>query len=90
MRNHRLYNTWSKIPVNYYQNGVKNNFFQWLWHNTKIKLAKKIIKNLRFKNCLDVGCASGFMVSEIARSFPGASYYGIDVYDKAIHSAKKT
>ncbi|MBI2196909.1 class I SAM-dependent methyltransferase [Candidatus Daviesbacteria bacterium] len=90
MQNHRLYNTWSKVPVNYYQNGVKNNFFQWLWHDTKIKLAKKIIKDLEFNNCLDVGCASGFMVSEIAKAFPGASYYGVDVYDKAIDSAKKT
>ncbi|MBI2330244.1 methyltransferase domain-containing protein [Candidatus Daviesbacteria bacterium] len=89
MQNHKLYSTWSKVPVNYYQQGVKNNFFQWLWHKTKINLAKKIIADLHFKNCLDVGCASGFMVSEIAKAIPEAHYFGIDIYDKAIASAKK-
>lgn len=87
MPDHKLSNIWNKVPTDYYQNGVKNNFFQWLWHTHKINLAKKIIGNLQFKNCLDVGCASGFMVSEIARSFP-AHYFGIDVYDKAITAAK--
>jgi len=89
MKNHRLYKTWDKVPVNYYQDGVKNNFFQWLWHSHKITLAKKIIKNLNFKNCLDVGCASGFMIGEIAKVYPDSSFFGIDVYDKAIISAKK-
>lgn len=90
MQNHRLYKTWSKVPVNYYQSGVKDNFFQWLWHTSKLKLAKRIINGLKFTNCLDVGCASGFMISEIAKSYPQASYFGIDVYDKAIASAKKS
>lgn len=87
MKKHRLYDVWNKVPVNYYQNGVKNSFFQWFWHTHKINLAKKIIKDLKFKNCLDVGCASGFMVSEIAKSYP-ALYFGVDVYDKAITAAK--
>lgn len=89
MKNHRLYDTWSKVPVNYYQKGIKDNFFQWIWHTRKIKLARRIIKNLVFRNCLDVGCASGFMISEIARTFPEANYFGIDIYDKAIISAKR-
>lgn len=89
MKNHRLYSIWGKVPVDYYQNGVKNNLFQRLWHKSKINLAKKIIKDLRFKNCLDVGCASGFMISEIARSYPKVNYFGVDIYDKAIAFAKK-
>lgn len=84
MKNHRLYSIWDKVPVTYYQSGVKNNFFQWLWHNKKISLAKKIIKDLKFENCLDVGCASGYMISEIAKIYPGKQFLGIDVYDKAI------
>lgn len=87
MKNNKLYSTWSKVPTNYYQNGVKNNFFQRLWHTHKINLAKKIISRIKFKYCLDVGCASGFMVSEIAKSYP-ALYFGVDVYDKAIAAAK--
>lgn len=86
---HKLYNTWSKVPIDYYQDGVKNNFFQKIWHKSKISTAKEIIKDLQFKNCLDVGCASGFMVSEIAKSFPKANYFGIDVYDKAVIAARK-
>jgi len=89
MKKHRLYSIWDKVPVNYYQKGIKSNIFQWLWHTDKIRLAKKIINGLNFKNCLDVGCASGFMISEIARSYPQRSYYGIDVYDKAIATAQK-
>lgn len=89
MQNHRLYSTWSKVPVDYYQNGVKNNLFQRLWHKSKINLAKKIIGGLKFKNCLDVGCASGFMISEIAQSYPKTRYFGIDIYDKAITFARK-
>lgn len=86
---HRLYNVWDKVPVNYYQKGVKTNILSWIWHAHKIKLAKKILKRIKFKNCLDVGCASGYMISEIAKSYPNAKYFGIDVLAKAISYAKK-
>lgn len=89
MKNHKLYHIWNKVPADYYQKGVKENFLQWLWHTHKINLAKKIIKDIKFKNCLDIGCASGFMISEIAKSYPQAKYFGIDVYDKAISYAIK-
>lgn len=89
MKKHKLYDIWNKVPTDYYQDGIKNNFFQWLWHTHKINFAKKIIKNLKFKNCLDIGCASGFMISEISKSFPDAEYSGIDVFDKAVIAAKK-
>lgn len=90
MKNHKLHKVWNQVPVTYYQEGVKNNFFQWLWHTGKINLAQKIIKELKFKNCLDIGTASGYMISEIAKKYPGPNYFGIDVYDKAIDHAKKT
>ncbi len=90
MKNHSLYRIWSQVPINYYQKGVKRNLFQNFWHTQKINLAKKILNKVDFKNCLDVGCASGYMVSEIAKTYPQAKYTGIDVYDKAIEYAKKT
>ncbi|MBI3103945.1 class I SAM-dependent methyltransferase [Candidatus Daviesbacteria bacterium] len=90
LRNHKLYQIWSQVPVTYYQQGVENNLFQKLWHSHKINLAKNILNNLNFKNCLDVGCASGFMISEIAATFPKANYFGIDIYDEAIKYARKT
>lgn len=88
IKNHKLYGIWSQVPVDYYQEGAKKNIFQWVWHTHKINIAKKLLRDLNFKNCLDVGCASGFMISEIAKSYPKASYFGIDVYDKAIDFAK--
>lgn len=90
IKNHHLYNVWNQVPVNYYQQGVKKNLFQYLWHTHKIKLAKHILSQLEFNNCLDVGCASGYMVSQIANIFPKTKYFGIDIYDKAIDYAKKT
>lgn len=90
LRAHRLYKVWSQVPVTYYQQGVRDNFLQKLWHSHKINLAKKILKKIKFRNCLDIGCASGYMVSEIAKVFPQVKYFGIDIYDKAIKYAKKT
>lgn len=88
-KNHKLYKVWSQVPVDYYQKGAKNNFLQNLWHSHKIELAKNIIKTIKFRNCLDVGCASGYMISEISQEFPKAEYFGVDIYDKAIKYAKK-
>lgn len=89
MKNHKLYKIWNQVPVTYYQQGVKKNLFQWLWHNHKIRLAKKILANLKFNNCLDVGCASGHMISKISYFYPKAKYTGVDIHDKAIKYAKK-
>lgn len=89
LRNHKLYKIWSQVPVNYYQEGVKRNFLQHLWHAHKIRLARNIAEAIKFENCLDVGCASGYMVSEISKVFPHAKYFGVDIYDKAIAYAKK-
>lgn len=74
----------------YYQEGVRKNLLQKLWHSSKIRLAKKLLKRVQFKNCLDVGCASGYMLSEIAKVYPEAEYVGVDIYDKAIEHARKT
>lgn len=84
-----MYQIWNKVPEDYYQKGTKKNILQNIWHGKKINLAKKLIKDKEFKNCLDVGCASGYMISEVAKFFPEAQYHGIDVYDKAIKYAKK-
>lgn len=89
MKNHHLYKIWNQVPVTYYQKGVKGNLFQRLWHTHKIKLAERILSRLKFNSCLDVGCASGYMISQIASFFSNAKYFGIDIYDKAIEYAKK-
>lgn len=90
LNSHQLYKVWSQVPVSYYQDGVKKNLFQKMWHASKIRLAKKLLSRLEFRNCLDVGCASGYMVSEVAKAFPSSQYMGIDIYDKAIEYARRT
>lgn len=86
---HRLYTIWSKVPPDYYQKGVRSNVFQWVWHRIKISNTKKLLQKINFNSCLDIGCASGYMLSEITKAYPKAEYFGIDVYDKAITLGKK-
>lgn len=85
----KLEDIWNKVPVDYYQKGIKNNLFQKIWHSIKINSAKNSLRDYKFKNCLDIGCASGYMLSEIARVYPEANYVGVDVYDKAVAYAKQ-
>ncbi len=89
MIKHRLYEIWDKVPVTYYQSGVKKNLLQKIWHGIKIAQAKRILSGLQFSNCLDVGCASGYMISQIQQDSPGKKYFGVDIYNKAIKFAKQ-
>lgn len=84
-----LYEVWDQVPVDYYQEGIKKSLLQNLWHTRKINLAKKLLSEKEFKKCLDVGCASGYMVSEISKHYPKAKYVGVDSYDKVVVHAKK-
>lgn len=86
----RVENIWNKVPVDYYQTGTKTNLLQRIWHYLKIRSAKKILKKYQFSNCLDIGCASGYMISEIASVYPKVKCFGVDVYKNAIDFAKKT
>lgn len=89
MKKHHLYEVWDQVPVVYYQAGVERNLFQRIWHLKKLSLAKEIIGRKAHQKGLDVGCASGFMLSEITKSFPKIKFWGVDVYDKAIDYAKQ-
>lgn len=82
--NPNLEKIWNRVPVDYYEKGVKYNLFQRLWHSEKIATLKKLIDKKGVDNILDVGCNSGWMANEVAKIFPKAKVYGIDVYKKAI------
>ena len=84
-----LYEVWDQVPVDYYQQGVKKSLLQNIWHSKKINLAKKLLEEKNFQKCLDIGCASGYMVSEVSKHYPKAKYVGVDSYDKVIRHAKK-
>lgn len=84
----RQQSIWKKVPVDYYQRGIETNFFQKIWHLLKTRSIKKLLADNKFNNCLDIGCASGYMLSEIALAYPDAKYFGLDVYSEAIKFAK--
>lgn len=82
---------WNQVPPDYYQNGVSKNLLQRIWHTMKLKTALELIDNsgTKPKNILDVGCASGWMLSKISEKYPKAQCTGIDVYKKAIEYGQK-
>lgn len=83
---------WQQVPPNYYQSGVKTNLFQWIWHVWKWNSMEKLFKELRDKQLkiLDVGCASGYLTSQITAFFPNSEVFGVDSYKKAIEFGRKT
>lgn len=90
MINDREFNEVLKsVPLDYYQKGSKTNPLQKYWHTTKINFALRLLAKLSFKNCLDVGSASGYMISEIAKRHPKARFHAIDAYKGAVDYAKK-
>ena len=79
----------NSVPPDYYQKGIKNNLLQKYWHSTKINFSLRLLSKISFKNCLEVGSASGYMISEIAKRYPQVKFHAIDPYEAAIKFAKK-
>jgi len=77
-----------QVPLDYYQVGVKNNILQKIWHTNKLKNVIAYIPNSSQK-ILDVGCASGWFISEITKKFQKSRCYGVDLYREAIQQATK-
>ncbi|MGH7246141.1 MAG: class I SAM-dependent methyltransferase [Candidatus Levyibacteriota bacterium] len=77
-----------QVPVDYYQKGVKNNFFQKFWHIKKLTIVGSLIP-FTPRKILDVGCASGWFLSNIAKKYPKAKCFGIDIYKEAVLYGKK-
>lgn len=86
-----LKDIWKQVPPDYYQRGVKNNIFQWIWHTWKWNSMRNLFGDLdiRPSKILDIGCASGYLTSQIASFFPTAEVFGIDVYKNAIEYGQR-
>lgn len=82
---------WHQVPVDYYQSGVKKNILQRMWHQRKLNVVIHLIEScgIKPKNILDVGCASGWFLSQVAKKYPKAKAVGVDVYKNAIEYGKK-
>lgn len=88
MNNHSHSHVIEQVPPDYYQKGVRSNFLQKRWHTGKLKA---VLNHIDFspEKVLDVGCASGWFLSQIKEKYPKASYFGVDIYDDAIEYGKK-
>lgn len=88
MNNKNFHKILNSVPPDYYQKGVRKNPLQRYWHRTKINFALKLLREHNFNSCLEVGCASGYMISEIAKKHPKVKFHAIDAYAEAIKFAK--
>lgn len=90
--NKNLEKIWQRVPVDYYQRSVAKNILQRIWHRGRINATLDFMKECQLKDnskILDVGCASGWFISEIAHHYPQHKFFGIDIYRKAINYAEK-
>jgi ubiquinone/menaquinone biosynthesis C-methylase UbiE len=78
-----------QVPTDYYQKGIESNILQRIWHMNKLRVVTELIP-IEPKKILDVGCASGWFLSELLKIFPKAEGFGIDIYGKAIAYGKKS
>lgn len=88
----QLNRIWSQPPVDYYQSGVERNILQKWWHLGKLRSTLGLMRtyDIRPKKVLDVGCASGWFLNEVAGVYPEAKYYGVDVYEDAVKYGNRT
>lgn len=84
-----LLSIWSQVPPDYYQEGYRHNIFQRIWHKNKLDQVLSCIKQDLVGKILDVGCASGWFLSEISKKRSNLSCFGIDPYKKAIDFGSK-
>ncbi|QQG43461.1 MAG: class I SAM-dependent methyltransferase [Candidatus Daviesbacteria bacterium] len=80
---------WQQVPADYYDQGMQNNFLQFIWHRQKWTFFRKLMEGVKFKLILDVGCASGTFTNRLTELFPQAKIYGVDAYSSAIKFAQK-
>lgn len=87
----KLEKIWAQVPADYYDQGMRKNLFQKLWHTKKLNQVIKFLPKDKDKRCtiLDVGCSSGILTAEIAKIHKKSKITGLDSYKKAIDFASK-
>lgn len=76
------------VPPDWYQRGIKENFFQKLWHYWRFKNIGKLIEPTEGK-ILDVGCADGTMTKFILERSKASLVVGIDALQGSVDYAQK-
>lgn len=76
------------VPPDYYDEGIKKNLLQRIWHKERFRVMKEFLPEVKSK-VLDVGCNAGTFTEEIARTLPNTEVFGVDTDRAAIAYAKK-
>lgn len=76
-----------KIPADYYDQSIKTNLLQRLYHLTRFRQILEFVGEIE-GDFLDVGCASGLLTQQIA-SQSKAKAWGVDVNPDFINYAQK-
>jgi ubiquinone/menaquinone biosynthesis C-methylase UbiE len=76
------------VPPDWYQRGIKENFFQKVWHYFRFKNLGKLIEPSRGK-ILDIGCADGTATKFILEQSKADLIIGVDVLQSSVDYAKK-
>lgn len=76
------------VSPDHYDNGIKKNILQRVWHSTRFRALSEMSDPVGGK-ILDVGCHSGLCTEKIVSFTNPAEIYGIDVSPQAIEKAKK-
>jgi ubiquinone/menaquinone biosynthesis C-methylase UbiE len=77
-----------KVPPNYYQDSVKKNVLQRIWHRWRIRTLEKVINN-RYRSVLDIGCAGGYLTNILSKLTKCSKIIGLDLSDKAVEYAQE-
>lgn len=75
------------VPPDYYDQGIKTNPLQFIWHKRRFRVIKNLLPKAGTK-VLDIGCHAGRFTEEIAKALPKAEIFGIDIDQAAIFYAK--
>ncbi|MGD9130590.1 MAG: class I SAM-dependent methyltransferase [Candidatus Bathyarchaeota archaeon] len=58
------------------------------WHGTRFVVLLEIMKNLKFRNFLDVGCAEGYYLTAVANKADSPEQVGLDISKGYLVKAK--
>lgn len=76
------------VSPNHYDDGIKNNMLQRIWHFTRFRALSKMSDPVEGK-MLDIGCHSGLCTEKIVSFTNPSGVYGIDISSKAIGKARE-
>lgn len=86
---HKLDKIHNNVPGDYYHTSIQKNLLQKFWHMQRFITITKLLNNITATQILDVGCHGGLLTAEIAKKYPEAKIFGIDLSERAIKYAQK-